>query len=113
MISFCRQAEHLETFLALLPDDPDTKGLPAYVEGEFFDYLQCGILAHGFLRLGCDACQKEILWLSVVSEGILSLVFGAAHGSDRGSPGRVCHAMGAVTHILGLFHTLIQDKSGV
>src|SRR5712692_1502908 len=54
-------AEHLETFLASLDDDPDTKGLPAYVQREFYDYLQCGILAHGFLRLGCDTCKHEML----------------------------------------------------
>jgi hypothetical protein len=54
-------AEHLETFLASLHDDPDAKGLPAYVEREFYDYLQCGMLAHGFLRLGCDTCKKEVL----------------------------------------------------
>jgi hypothetical protein len=54
-------AEHLETFLASLHDDPDAKGLPAYVEREFFEYLQCGILAHGFLRLGCESCKKEVL----------------------------------------------------
>ena len=54
-------AEHLETFLASLHDDPDAEGLPAYVEREFYDYLQCGILAHGFLRLGCDNCKKEVL----------------------------------------------------
>jgi hypothetical protein len=54
-------AEHLETFLASLHDDPDAKGLPAYVEHEFYDYVQCGILAYGFLRLGCDSCQKEVL----------------------------------------------------
>jgi Transposase zinc-binding domain len=41
--------------------DPDAKGLPAYVERELYDYLQCGILAHGFLRLGCDTCQHEML----------------------------------------------------
>jgi hypothetical protein len=35
--------------------------LPAYVQREFDDYLQCGILAHGFLRLGCDTCKKEVL----------------------------------------------------
>ncbi len=34
--------EHLETFLASLDDDPDAKGLPAYVQREFDDYLQCG-----------------------------------------------------------------------
>ena len=54
-------AAHLETFLASLDDDPDAKGLPDYVQREFYDYLQCGILAHGFLRLGCDTCQKEVL----------------------------------------------------
>jgi Putative transposase/Transposase zinc-binding domain len=54
-------AEHLETFLALLDDDPDANGLPAYVRREFYAYLQCGILAYGFLRLGCDTCKKEVL----------------------------------------------------
>src|SRR3989441_1821480 len=54
-------ADHLETFLAALDADPDATGLPAYVQREFYDYLQCGILAHGFLRLGCDTCQQELL----------------------------------------------------
>src|SRR3989475_6212254 len=54
-------AEHLETFLASLADDPDAPGLPAYVQREFYDYLRCGILAHGFLRLGCDTCHHELL----------------------------------------------------
>ena len=54
-------AEHLETFLASLADDPETIGLPAYVERECYDYLRCGILAHGFLRLGCDTCHHEVL----------------------------------------------------
>src|SRR5438094_4961487 len=54
-------ADHLETFLASLDDDPEATGLPAYVQREFYDYLQCGILAHGFLQLGCDTCPKELL----------------------------------------------------
>jgi len=54
-------ADHLETFLASLDADPDAKGLPAYVQHEFYDYLQYGILAHGFLRLGCDTCKHEML----------------------------------------------------
>jgi hypothetical protein len=52
-------AEHLETFLASLAADPDAKGLPAYVQREFYDYLQCGILAYGFLRLGCDTFDNS------------------------------------------------------
>src|SRR5947199_4653211 len=31
------------------------------VEREFYAYLRCGILAHGFLRLGCDTCPQELL----------------------------------------------------
>ncbi len=54
-------ADHLETFLASLDADPEATGLPAYVEREFYAYLRCGILAHGFLRLGCDTCPKELL----------------------------------------------------
>jgi len=54
-------AEHLETFLAALDADLDARGLPAYVEREFYDYWQCGVLAHGFLRLGCDTCHHELL----------------------------------------------------
>src|SRR5262249_57870387 len=54
-------AEHLETFLASLADDPEATGLPPYVEREFYDYVRCGILAPGFLRLGCDICKQELL----------------------------------------------------
>jgi Transposase zinc-binding domain/Putative transposase len=53
-------AAHLETFLASCNDDPEATGLPAYVQRECYDYLRCGILAHGFLRLGCDTCHKEL-----------------------------------------------------
>src|SRR5215510_11501079 len=35
--------------------------LTGYVQREFDDYLRCGILAHGFLRLGCDTCKHELL----------------------------------------------------
>ena len=76
-------AEHLETFLASLAADPDAKGLPAYVEREFYDYLRCGILAHGFLRLGCDTCQKELLVpFSCKRRGFCPSCARAAHGPD-------------------------------
>ena len=54
-------ADHLETFLASLDADPEATGLSAYVERAFYAYLRCGILAHGFLRLGCDTCPQELL----------------------------------------------------
>ncbi|MFT5573984.1 MAG: hypothetical protein ACI9FR_002920 [Cryomorphaceae bacterium] len=37
------------------------KPLPKYVLREFDDYLKCGRLEHGFLRLRCDTCHAERL----------------------------------------------------
>jgi hypothetical protein len=54
-------ADHLETFLATIDADPTAKGLPGYVKEEFYASLQCGILAHGFVRLGCDTCPHKML----------------------------------------------------
>ena len=31
------------------------------MERECYDYLQCGVLAHGFLQLGCDTCHQALL----------------------------------------------------
>jgi len=33
--------------------------LPGYVQREFEDYLKCGCLEHGFLRVRCDTCHAE------------------------------------------------------
>ena len=35
--------------------------LPEYVEREFDEYLKCGRLEHGFLRVRCDTCHAEHL----------------------------------------------------
>ncbi len=35
--------------------------LPSFVIKEFEEYLRCGILAHGFLRLKCEDCDHEHL----------------------------------------------------
>jgi ribosomal protein S27E len=35
--------------------------LPGYVQREFEDYLKCGRLEHGFLRVRCDSCHAEHL----------------------------------------------------
>src|SRR5947199_6097998 len=87
-------AEHLETFLASLNAAPDATGLPAYVEREFYDYLRCGILAHGFLRLGCDTCHHEwLLPFSCKRRGFCPSCAGrrmaqmAAHLVEQVSPG--------------------------
>ena len=35
--------------------------LPAYVQKEFADFLKCGWLEHGFLRVRCENCHHEKL----------------------------------------------------
>jgi len=35
--------------------------LPDYVRQEFGEYLKCGRLEHGFLRVQCDTCHAERL----------------------------------------------------
>jgi ribosomal protein S27E len=35
--------------------------LPEYVQREFEEYLQCGRLEHGFLRMRCESCHAEHL----------------------------------------------------
>ncbi len=50
--------EHLDTFLAQVEQETGT-GLPQFVQNEFKAFLECGILAHGFLHLRCGDCAHE------------------------------------------------------
>jgi hypothetical protein len=52
--------EHLETFLAQVEAETGAS-LPGFVKDEFDAFLECGILAHGFLRLRCGDCGHEKL----------------------------------------------------
>jgi hypothetical protein len=49
--------EELETFLA--DREHEGRPVPDFVEKEFRAYLECGILAHGFVRMHCDSCSRE------------------------------------------------------
>ena len=35
--------------------------MPQFVKDEFDAYLACGILAHGFMRMRCEGCARELL----------------------------------------------------
>jgi hypothetical protein len=50
---------HYETFAADV--GAHGTGLPPFVKDEFEAYLDCGILACGFLRLSCDTCARDTL----------------------------------------------------
>ncbi|MDP1557777.1 MAG: transposase zinc-binding domain-containing protein [Nitrosomonas sp.] len=52
--------EHIETFFAQV-ELVTGSGLPDFVKEEFDAFLECGVLAHGFLRLRCADCTHEKL----------------------------------------------------
>ncbi len=41
--------------------DAEERCLPGYVREEFDEYLRCGVLEHGFLRVVCEQCHSERL----------------------------------------------------
>ena len=47
--------EDYPDFLELLASQG--RSLPGYVQREFEDYLKCGRLAYGFLRVRCQDCH--------------------------------------------------------
>jgi hypothetical protein len=53
------------------------KPLPRYVRREYEDYLKCGRLKHGFLRLRCDTCQAERLLVFSCKRLVICTSFGA------------------------------------
>jgi len=52
--------KNLETFLAQMKAESDG-GLPEFVKKEFDAFLECGILAHGFVRARCGGFAHEKL----------------------------------------------------
>ena len=51
--------QHYPEFLAQLT--AEGRSLPDYVQREFTDFLKCGWLEHGFLRVRCESCHHEKL----------------------------------------------------
>jgi Transposase zinc-binding domain len=56
-----RQAVFLATFTNSQVEAATGTGLPKFVKDEFDAFLECGILAHGFLRLRCVDCAHDKL----------------------------------------------------
>lgn len=52
--------QHAATFFAQA-EDATGADLPQFVKDEFDAFLECGILAHGFLRLRCGDCGRDKL----------------------------------------------------
>ena len=64
--------EHYPTFRDLLAQQD--RPLPTYAAREFDDFLKCGRLEHGFLRVRCDRCQHErsIMFFTSIMLGSVS-----------------------------------------
>ena len=62
--------EQFETFLAQVEAKTDA-GLPEFVKDEFEAFLECRILAHGFLRVRCADCAHEKLVASSCKRRVL------------------------------------------
>ena len=84
-------ADHLETFLAR--QRRRDRIVPRFVERELRAFLDCGIPAHGFLRLYCHACRhSRIVPFSCKGRGFCPSCGGrrmadtAAHLMDRVFP---------------------------
>ena len=52
-------AEHYPRFVQAIEQSGGY--LPKFVRQEFEDYLKCGLLEHGFLRVKCNGCKHEHL----------------------------------------------------
>ncbi len=50
--------EHLETFLDRTRTE--SSELPKHVERELRGFVECGVLAYGFVRIRCDDCSKSM-----------------------------------------------------
>src|SRR4051794_17841254 len=53
--------EHLESFVAQVKTETGAS-LPDFVKDEFDAFLECGILAHGFLRSRCARVARTRSW---------------------------------------------------
>ena len=61
--------------------------LPQFIKDEFDAFLECGILAHGYLRLRCvECCPDKLLAFNCKRPGVLPVVRRAAYVADRGAP---------------------------
>jgi putative transposase/transposase-like zinc-binding protein len=117
-------AGHLETYLAR--QRRRDRNVPEFIEREFRAFLDCGILARGFVRVHCDTCGMDrVVPYSCKHRGFCNSCCGrrmadtAAHLVDRVFPRvpvrqwvltfpydlryRLAYDARLVTHVLGIF----------
>jgi len=105
---------HLESWLAQARARERT--VPAFVERELREFLDCGIMANGFLRLHCDGCGLDrVVPFSCKGRGFCPSCGGrhmadtAAHLVDRVLP-RVPVRQWVLSLPFGLRYRLAHDR---
>jgi hypothetical protein len=86
--------KHWPAFERWVRQANDGQGLPPFIAKAFKDYVKCGQLAHGFVRVRCDACgQDQLVAFSCKQRGICPscdakrMTEGAAHLVESVLPG--------------------------
>ena len=104
-------------FLATMDAETDGAGLPRFVVAEVDAFLRCGILAHGFVRLACEACREaRLVAFSCKRRGFCLACIGrrmserAAHLVDAVLP-RVPVRQWVLTVPHGLRYRMADDPS--
>jgi len=78
-------AGHLEAFLARQRERD--RNVPQFVEREFRSFLECGIVAHGFIRVHCDTCGLDrIVPYSCKHRGFCNSCCGRSMSGANASP---------------------------
>jgi hypothetical protein len=83
--------QHAASFIEHTEASTDAE-LPGFVKDEFDAFLECGILAYGFLRLRCGECgHDKLLAQQPQAPRVLSLMRCAAQVAEGSAPGRPRH----------------------
>ena len=108
-------AEQLETFLRRQQERD--RPVPPFVEEQFRSFLDCGVLARGFVRLRCQSCGHARLTSNVLNVFIRAL-FGELRRRASQLPNVRNSQCGAVTFVQRFgdalnanphFHSLVID----
>jgi len=78
--------EYYPAFAAHLAEQG--RELPSYVQREFEEFLKCGRLEHGFLRVRCESCHTERPGrFQLQTKRVLPELWCTSHGRKRGLAG--------------------------
>ena len=86
--------QHTATFIAQT-EAAAGADLPQFVKDEFDAFLECGILAHGFLRLRCGDCGHDKLVWRASSSVSGKTTFRMAGWTGMNVAGSVGHGLGS------------------